>query len=370
MFVDTDWELEDWLLDAGEHAERKRIAQGAALLTPVERLIREVWLLDMEIRNGGLAQYFLNRGPGQWQTLREAWLPAEVPGLGPIITEIDRVIAGAEIPHVAAFEASPGIEERYEFLQEQVKLELRQLAFAAGLTAHLVLLIPDKDDVERDSLAAVWEKGGGTVLRLGRFWDPPTLVRERVRVYGSDSFCLVLQQKLDLSLVSPPDDHLVRIPPDLLGRKVFLTSLADVHQEQFPAFVKPVTPKLFRAAVYESAAAVQQEAFGLEDHTQLMVSEVITFFAEARAFVLDGAVLDCAVYEGSASSEAARAFAEQVSARAQLPRAVVIDVGLTATGWAVVEFNAAWGAGLNGCSAAAVLPCVAAASAPDGPPFK
>jgi hypothetical protein len=42
---------------------------------------------------------------------------------------------------------------------------------AAGLT----LLLPDKPDVERDALADVWERLEGSVMRLGRFWDPPAL---------------------------------------------------------------------------------------------------------------------------------------------------------------------------------------------------
>lgn len=37
-------------------------------------------------------------------------------------------------------------------------------------------------------------------------------------------------------------------------------------------------------------------------------------------------------------------------------------------GWAVVEFNAAWGAGLNGCDAEKVLPGIVAASGPGGDP--
>jgi hypothetical protein len=48
-----------------------------------------------------------------------------------------------------------------------------------------------------------------------------------------------------------------------------------------------------------------------------------------------------------------------------LPRSVVIDVGyIDNQGWAVVEFNAAWGAGLNGCSPEKVLPAIVAASGP------
>jgi hypothetical protein len=46
-----------------------------------------------------------------------------------------------------------------------------------------------------------------------------------------------------------------------------------------------------------------------------------------------------------------------------LPRAVVVDVGLIdGRGWAVIEFNAAWGAGLNGCDPDKVLPAIVAAS--------
>jgi len=42
---------------------------------------------------------------------------------------------------------------------------------------------------------------------------------------------------------------------------------------------------------------------------------------------------------------------------------VVIDVGLIANrGWGVIEFNAAWGAGLNGCDPEKVLPAILAAS--------
>lgn len=48
-----------------------------------------------------------------------------------------------------------------------------------------------------------------------------------------------------------------------------------------------------------------------------------------------------------------------------LPRAVVIDVGMIADrGWAVVELNAAWDAGLYGCDPAQVLEVVQHATEP------
>ena len=45
-----------------------------------------------------------------------------------------------------------------------------------------------------------------------------------------------------------------------------------------------------------------------------------------------------------------------------VPSPCVIDVGLTRDrGWLVMEANAAWGAGLNGCDAVAAARCIARA---------
>ena len=78
-------------------------------------------------------------------------------------------------------------------------------------TAGLNLIISDKPDPERDAMAESFARHGGEVHRLGRFWDPPAFDPETVRVYGADSFCLVLQQKLGFELCSPPDDLLLRV---------------------------------------------------------------------------------------------------------------------------------------------------------------
>jgi len=46
-----------------------------------------------------------------------------------------------------------------------------------------------------------------------------------------------------------------------------------------------------------------------------------------------------------------------------LPMTVVVDVGFVGgRGWTVIEFNAAWGAGLNGCNPERFLPAIVAAS--------
>lgn len=229
----------------------------------------------------------------------------------------------------------------------------------------LNLLISDKEDVERDALAAVFESRGCTVHRLGRFWDPPSFDPATVRVYGADSFCLVLQQKLGFSLCSPDDELLLRVPERFLKRRLTKQTLAEVQAGPLPAFIKPVVPKQFRGAVYQSSDELAEECRGLPPDTAVMVSEIVKLTAEVRCFVLDNQVLDAAVYEGAADREAAIRSAIEVVKAIALPRAVVLDLGLIAErGWAVVEFNAAWGAGLNGCDPEKVLPAVLAASGP------
>jgi hypothetical protein len=230
-------------------------------------------------------------------------------------------------------------------------------------TAGLNLLIPDKPDDERDTLAVVFSRGGGVVHRIGRFWDPPIFDPATVRVYGPDSFCLVLQQKLGFALCSPEDDLLLRLPPEFLRRELSQKTLGEALASAFPSFIKPVMPKQFRGAVYGSAEVLAEECRGIPMETPVFVSEPVKITAEVRCFVLDGTVLAAAVYEGKAEVGDAVQFTLSVIKALPLPRAVVVDVGLVSErGWAVIEFNAAWGAGLNGCDPESALSAIVAAS--------
>jgi len=230
-------------------------------------------------------------------------------------------------------------------------------------TAGLNLLIADKADPERDALAEAFARRGGTVHRIGRFWEPPAFDPSTVRVYGADTFCLVLQQKLDFALCSPADDLLLQVPPEFLRRRLEKRPLSAAGLLPFPSFIKPVTPKQFRGAVYPSIEELTQECRGLSSDTSVFVAEPVTFTAEVRTFVLNGDVLDAAVYEGAAQTLDAIEFIHELGKQMTLPRAVVVDVGMIADrGWAVIEFNPTWGAGLNGCDPEKVLAAVLVAS--------
>ena len=230
-----------------------------------------------------------------------------------------------------------------------------------------MLVISDKPDTERDAVADVWSAAGGEVLRLGRFWDPPAPDRTRVRVYGADTFCQVLAQKLELELVGPADDLLVHLSTTSTKRDVRKTTLAEVASVRFPIFVKSIVPKLIRSRVYGSADELLAEARGLESDAGLLVSDIVELVAEARSWVLDGVVLSIACYEGEADLRAAQDFSTEVAKEAAVPSPCVIDVGLTRDrGWVVIEANPVWGAGLNGCDPMAAARCIARATRPAG----
>ncbi len=227
----------------------------------------------------------------------------------------------------------------------------------------LILVIPNKADPERDAVARAWEFSGGMVERIDRFWEPPSLPRERVRLYGPDTFALVVAQKLGIELAEPDPYAVVKCPAELLGRAVSVERLADAAGFSYPCFLKPVVPKQFGARVFGSGEALRAETRGLDDATELLRSEVVSITAEARSFVLDGVVQSCALYEGTGDVDVAAKTCERVAMALELPRAAVLDVGLLEDGrWVFIEANAAWGAGLNGCDAHQVLACIATAS--------
>jgi hypothetical protein len=225
------------------------------------------------------------------------------------------------------------------------------------------LLIPDKPDEERDAVAAAWCESGGEVIRLARFWEPPALKNDSVCLYGGSNFSLVVAQKLGLELISPTDDWLLNLNPKWLKRNIFSRTLAEIENVDFPTFVKPLVPKTFRAAVYRTSQELADECKGLEKETKLLLGEIVHFEAEARGFVARQELLDCQIYEGNNQLYGADNFIRDFLHEESLPLTCVIDVGfITGRGWSIVEANASWGAGLNGCDARRILPAIALAT--------
>jgi len=112
----------------------------------------------------------------------------------------------------------------------------------------------------------------------------------------------------------------------------------------------------------------------LPDDLPVLVAEPVQWEIEFRGFVLERRLVALSPYlragqlvedeEGhwiatDEEEQAARAYYAELLADPDLDLApaIVVDVGRIARrGWAIIETNGAWGAGLYGCDPAAVLP--------------
>jgi ATP-grasp domain, R2K clade family 2 len=227
---------------------------------------------------------------------------------------------------------------------------------------NLILVIPEKADPEREAVALAWQSGGGEVLKLGRFWDPPNLEASRVRLYGNDTFCLVLAEKLGLEPISPPDNMLLKIESGWLKRKILARDLKLVSEADFPTFVKSQVPKVFRSGIYQSLTDLRLECDGLDSTTPIIISEIVEIKAEARVFILNTKVQTFALYEGIDAS-GLMDFVTQFVNQNELPLTCVLDFAFLKTrGWAFLEANPSWGAGLNNCDPLLAARCIAQAT--------
>jgi hypothetical protein len=185
--------------------------------------------------------------------------------------------------------------------------------------------------------------------------------------YGEALFGPSMAEQLGLDLLNPPTDWLVRLPYEYKLRDVQLASLGDARSLTVPRFVKPPNDKSFPAAVYRGIELPSE----YPDDMSVLISEVVRWESEFRCFVLDRTLQTYSLYSRYGDLQRDSDFSStreedgQVEQfvhkllgdeRVDLPRATVVDVGhIDGLGWACVEQNAAWGAGIYGCDPSKVL---------------
>ncbi|MFB9243462.1 ATP-grasp domain-containing protein [Massilia antarctica] len=216
---------------------------------------------------------------------------------------------------------------------------------------------------------------GWRVERLAAWRVPPTLQSLPDPVlYGEALFGPVLAEQLGLDLLNPAEDWLVRLPFDYRKRDITLATLGAARLLAAPAFIKPPNDKSFPAAVYRGPELPTE----YDDTMPVLVSAVVTWEMEFRCFILDRTLCTYSIYSrrGELQREAGfhstpeedaqlEAFMTRLLAdpAVDLPAATVVDVGIIdGLGWACVEQNAAWGAGVYGCDAERVLAVLERAS--------
>ncbi|MCR9248894.1 MAG: ATP-grasp domain-containing protein [bacterium] len=227
------------------------------------------------------------------------------------------------------------------------------------------LLIPEKNDVERDAFANAWLEAGGSVMKIGKFWIKPDVSAAEATIYGNDTFSLVLAQVLGIDLVSPRDELISELSMEWTKRNIQTIAIEELSNVRFPKFIKPVKPKLFPASIVTSFHEFQSKFPDLEHNESLIISDEIKVQKEVRSFILDNQIKDLAYYEGSGDLSSAKSFIETFLSQAhqELPQTYVLDIGYNETdGWFVIEFNSCWAAGLNGCKPNLVMECMLYAS--------
>ncbi|WP_225802522.1 ATP-grasp domain-containing protein [Streptomyces sp. NK15101] len=177
--------------------------------------------------------------------------------------------------------------------------------------------------------------------------------------YGGPVAGARLAGQLGWALLEPADEWLAELPEEFTGREVRAATVLDAWALQRPTFVKPPRDKSFTAGIYPDGSRL---AAGLDPATPVLLSEIVTFAAEYRLFLLDGQIvtgsryavfgrLDPRPLDGREPITAEIAeFVDRLVTTAEpaLPSAVVVDVGQLLDAyrpdhrWAVVEANMAW----------------------------
>jgi hypothetical protein len=202
---------------------------------------------------------------------------------------------------------------------------------------------------------------------------PPRVVNDPV-VYVSTDLVLPVADQLNLALLEPPFDLLTRLPDRFLRRTVEMATFADLERLQGPTFVKPADPldKWFDPGCYSDVRDIRTKGRVSPD-SPVLLSEPVSWATEYRYFVMDGRVATWSPYlafgrpswkafdpkRSAAAPSAGLSLVEAlcVSLKGGLPPAFVVDVGLIEeVGWAVVEFNPVWSAGLLGADPRSILP--------------
>jgi hypothetical protein len=119
--------LTDWLLDAGEGvAERSQALGSLEALTPVERLLYELWIFDTEQQNGGVSQYFCNHPIQQWNTLCRLAHPA-LPTFNAFTLTVESVIEKSPDPYESVIDSGLNLDDQYDAIRVPLLLELQSL---------------------------------------------------------------------------------------------------------------------------------------------------------------------------------------------------------------------------------------------------
>lgn len=212
-------------------------------------------------------------------------------------------------------------------------------------------------------------------MRVSFFDEDPDCTRDDdIIYYGGSDVAIDAARKFNLCLLEPDLDLLANIPERFIKRGMECINLDELQFNNTPLFIKPADPlnKAFDVGIYSYPGQIRHVDF-LPSNTLILVSEPVEWLSEFRIFCRNREVAAVSPYlsfgrpnwkpfhgrrrcdvKDSRIHEFARSFLREYEGL--LPPAFVMDVGLIENaGWAIVEFNPIWCAGILGADPRIIL---------------
>jgi hypothetical protein len=222
---------------------------------------------------------------------------------------------------------------------------------------------------------------GWDVMRLASWRCPEDFEPEESVLHGEPLFNTAVAEQLGLTLIEPPEDFLVRLPREYVGRDVRLLTAAEARMLPGPVFLKPPNQKTFPAKVYAHGTELPEMA----GNDPVLASEPVEWVAEFRFFVRDWQVRAWSPYRlhGALARKddgwdvdvdlmaTTRGLVDRLldAPGVDLPAALVLDAGvIREVGPAILEANTASCAGIYGCEPREVLEVLRGATVKTGEP--
>jgi len=236
------------------------------------------------------------------------------------------------------------------------------------------LVVSSQFGTDSRLLRSAAQRLGWQTLRLeGRelpeWFEPPD---GNVAVFCPAPLAFDIADQLSHTLLGCNPDWTVDLEPSFLKREIRQMTLAAALELAGKSFVKHALSKTFAAGVYD-AGALAEATSGLSPNSLVHVAEPVEWSIEYRCFVRDGDVAAISPYQRfgriladntdsleatPAEVQEAQDFCLSVLSKVEsgCPPGFVLDVGLIKDrGWAVVECNQCWAAGIYTCDPSAVL---------------
>jgi ATP-grasp domain, R2K clade family 2 len=245
------------------------------------------------------------------------------------------------------------------------------------------LVVDSMEQRDARALADAAQLAGWTILSITQGGAIRRNSPRDLALHGPPAAIIEFANALQIALLEPPLDWLAGLPARFLGRQIRRGTVGQARSIQEPVFIKTLDParKWFDAGVFPGGWALPCRR-GFPESTAVLVAEPVRWIVEYRCFVLEDRIACFSPYarherwmrKGDAAwiipVEEARQLHRLVesllsSLRGLTPPAWTLDVGcIEGKGWAVIEANPAWSAGIYQCDPTAILPVLRRACVP------